>query len=298
MNHRFSRKTVGLLAFAAILCAMVVVVLFASSTTVHKASAQEEYVADHAAGAFAGTMPAAPPDHADGAQTVNSSLAKAVEPAAARVAVSSVQAFVSKNRPDLALEEYRRHLSCAIWTAQVDSSRDNPPSADIGEYRRLRIEAKNNMSRACSGLTRLPISERIALVEYAAQNTVPGAAVAFAAEGPFGDPQALELRPDDLAVVEWKVRARQYLGDAASAGDIEAAGVLSNDYLNGILGGADISKGLAYLLLERDLSESLPTKRSLDSVIEKYRSRVSADDYEKIVRSANSLRSSIKKQGR
>lgn len=89
-------------------------------------------------------------------------------------------------------------------------------------YRGLNDNEKARETRVCSGMTE---RERVARLDYLAAAVaagVPGAAVAFALEGPFGDPSALRTRPDDPLVLAWKATARARLSEAAEAGDMLA----------------------------------------------------------------------------
>jgi hypothetical protein len=52
----------------------------------------------------------------------------------------------------------------------------------------------------------------------AAKAGVPGAAVSFAREGPFGDRSALKTRPNDPLVQEWRAQAVAQMISAAESG--------------------------------------------------------------------------------
>lgn len=65
-------------------------------------------------------------------------------------------------------------------------------------------DAKIEKAPQCSGLTQRMRSSRIDYLTTAARAKVSLAAIAFYREGPFGDPSALESRPNDPLVQEWK----------------------------------------------------------------------------------------------
>jgi hypothetical protein len=73
-------------------------------------------------------------------------------------------------------------------------------------------------ARLCGSLTERERQARLDYLAIALKAGVPGAATAFVAEGPFGDPSALQTRPDDPLVKEWKAAARAQLARAADSG--------------------------------------------------------------------------------
>lgn len=81
------------------------------------------------------------------------------------------------------------------------------------------------------------------LIERAAAARVPGAAHEFMAAGPNGEIDALEARPEDPMVIEWKSKALEQLRASATAGDVEALETLANEYESGFL--VDTSRELA-----------------------------------------------------
>lgn len=84
--------------------------------------------------------------------------------------------------------------------------------------RPMSAEEKRQTLALCGGMTE---RERLARLDYLAtaiEGGVPGAALTFMSEGPFGDPSALQTRPDDPLVREWKATAAAHLTRAAEAG--------------------------------------------------------------------------------
>jgi hypothetical protein len=123
-------------------------------------------------------------------------------------------------------------------------------------YRGMNASEKAHETRICSGMTE---RERVARLDYLAVAVaagVPGAAVAFAHEGPFGDASAPKTRPDDPLVVAWKATAKARLSEAAETGDMKAL----NYWQGQNAGGSDLTEqntALSYrYLLAQGLIES------------------------------------------
>jgi hypothetical protein len=85
-----------------------------------------------------------------------------------------------------------------------------------GDDHRLRLR------ESCQDITAVQIAARLPLVEKAARAGVHGAVTARIGEGPFGDPTALEQRPDDPLVTEWVEYSIASVKSAATRDDVEA----------------------------------------------------------------------------
>lgn len=92
---------------------------------------------------------------------------------------------------------------------------DEPAHANRG----LNTDEKKHFSAMCGAMTERERLARLDHLALAVKAGVPGAAWAWAAEGPFGDPSALKTRPDDPLVKEWKAAASAQVTKAAEAGD-------------------------------------------------------------------------------
>ena len=85
-------------------------------------------------------------------------------------------------------------------------------------------------ARLCGPMTERERQARLDYLAIALEAGVPGAATAFVDAGPFGDPSALQTRPGDPLVVEWKATARAQLARAADSGtDFGALNVWATD---------------------------------------------------------------------
>ena len=85
--------------------------------------------------------------------------------------------------------------------------------------RALTATERQQVTAWCGGMTERERQARLDHLAIAARGGVAGAAWTFFAEGPFGDPSALQTRPDDPLVREWKATAAAQLAQAAEAGD-------------------------------------------------------------------------------
>ena len=86
---------------------------------------------------------------------------------------------------------------------------------------RFAIENQND-EQYCSSVLQRDIAGRTALLEQAVLAKIPGAAEAYFAAGPNGQPDDLSTRPDDPTVLAWKANAIKYLTRNAEGGDMSA----------------------------------------------------------------------------
>lgn len=114
---------------------------------------------------------------------------------------------------------------------------DAPPAASAGAARIDRLIASGDaadafrayallercrVDGACRGIGAVHLRQRLDLLERAARAGVPGAATAFAGQGPFGDRSALTQRPDDPLVAQWIRDAEALIREAARRDDVAA----------------------------------------------------------------------------
>lgn len=78
------------------------------------------------------------------------------------------------------------------------------------------------MRNFCSTMTGRTRSDRHQLLQYALDRHAPGALAVYVIEGPNGDQKALQERPDDPAVVEWRAAALRRLESDLDAGYTDA----------------------------------------------------------------------------
>jgi len=159
---------------------------------------------------------------------------------------SQVVRLLASGDPRDAFTAYMLVWACATFNDQHDL---DIADEKLGANRRLNATEQQQLSAMCGKMTE---RERLARFEHLAlaiKGGVPGAAWSFVAEGPFGDPSALQTRPNDPLVLEWKKTASAQLAQAAEAGDyftLLMAG-FANLQPDGMLN-ADPARGYAYLL--------------------------------------------------
>lgn len=127
-----------------------------------------------------------------------------------------VERLLATGDPRQAYTAYMLVWSCARFNDRHDLAVHD---STLGASRPLSAGERQDMAKVCGSMTE---RERLARLDYlavAVKAGVPGAAWAFAVEGPFGDPSALKTRPDDALVREWKATAVAQLTRAAEAGD-------------------------------------------------------------------------------
>jgi hypothetical protein len=170
-------------------------------------------------------MPAAPmaPAKRSPTHTAHPVAAQAAHPMAPAVPPTTQPAFASDatlsmqvgrlratHDPADALRAYRLIDDCARFN---HAQGGRPASADGMDER-----AWARGMRVCGGMTERDRLTGFDDLAFAARAGVPGAAVAFEDAGPFGDPSALQTRPDDPLVQAWKATARAQMTQAAEAG--------------------------------------------------------------------------------
>jgi hypothetical protein len=149
-----------------------------------------------------------------------------------------VDRLLATHKPEDAYRAYWLIANCASFNANpdqliFDEQLARNPKADSIPVRGMSDEEKRHDTKLCSGLTERERQSRLDYLASAAKAGVSGAAVIFAAEGPFGDPSALKTRPGDPLVQEWKATANAQLMQAADAADMRALDYLMNNYRNG-----------------------------------------------------------------
>jgi hypothetical protein len=147
--------------------------------------------------------------------------------------------LLATHKPLDAFRAYSLLADCAAFNANHDRVVFDPDEPAQGKpismtgLRGLRDDEKRNEARLCAGMTERQRQSRLEYLAVAAHARVPGAVLAFVSEGPFGDPSALQTRPDDLLVKEWKSTANALLVDAAENADPTILDILRMQYASG-----------------------------------------------------------------
>jgi len=141
--------------------------------------------------------------------------------------------LVATHDPGKALAAYRLLAECAQFIAAhdrliVDPAAESKEPGQIPGFRGMTDSEKVRAEAFCGGMSDRERQARFDYLAVAVKAGVPGAAMAFAMEGPFGDPTALKTRPDDPLVREWKAAANAGLRRAADSGtDMDALAFLA-----------------------------------------------------------------------
>jgi hypothetical protein len=149
-----------------------------------------------------------------------------------------------KSSPAAAYQAYLLAAECWRKGMLEGALKGDAPGGRGIEDTRAQIE---ELRGKCADVVQQELDGRIANLEIAAQAGVKGAASAFSALGPFGDPQALFDRPDDPLVVAWKREALEYLLRDGNRGDVDVLVQLSTVYSQCEITQRDLSKTLTYL---------------------------------------------------
>jgi hypothetical protein len=141
--------------------------------------------------------------------------------------MQQVEQLMTTNVPANAYLAYRMIQDCAEFNAQGDrviyDDTGFPNDNRMVPYRPMKAEEKQRATALCTGMTERERQSRLDYLTIAAKAGVSDAAVAFAQEGPFGDPTALKTRPQDPLVQEWKTGAITQLVRAAESGSDRGA---------------------------------------------------------------------------
>jgi hypothetical protein len=120
--------------------------------------------------------------------------------------------------------------------------------------RRGEAIAAHALEDSCGDISQVQIMDIGKNLEKAAAGGVPGALQELLAFGPLdGDASALDTRPTDPLVIEWKHKVQQLFALAARHGDLESMAMLSQAYETGFFDGKDQQLALAYEVAHYDL---------------------------------------------
>lgn len=191
--------------------------------------------------AVAPMMPAGATQHAQLPQPTQAGT-DAVAPAAVTEAPLSKQIddLLASHDPEKAWAAYWLVADCASFNTGHDrmvfdaALLKNWEPDSLPGYRGMNDSEKQHDAKLCAGMTERQRQSRLDYLALAVQADVPGSAVAFANEGPFGDPAALDNRPDDPLVQQWKVQANAQLARQAENGvDVDVLYYLMAQTVNG-----------------------------------------------------------------
>lgn len=165
--------------------------------------------------------------------------------ASSRTLKEQVENLLATHDPKDAYTAYFLVKACTMFNRDVEFKL----SDSNGNKREMSATERQQLTKMCSGMTERERQSRLDYLAEAVKGGVPMSAWTFASEGPFGDHSALETRPEDPLVKEWKVKAATQLTQAADSGDSVALIVWGLQLLNGSsLTPKDPVLGYGYLL--------------------------------------------------
>lgn len=155
-------------------------------------------------------------------------------PTNAKTALEELKELAHSTTPEDTFKRYQILARCFHDAKELKSF----DSWKINEDNQLHISERKpeleESKRYCIGVGYAAMAHRLDLLNIAVKAKVNGAANAFLYEGPFGDPNILESRPSDPAVIAWKKQAVEQLEAAAESGDRDTFLPLYQFYDDGI----------------------------------------------------------------
>ena len=192
---------------------------------------------------------------------------QATGPARAPVAAAApmplaaqIDRLVATRNPAHAYAAYRLLADCAAFNRDGDRIVfDAEDNEKLPAMRALTAAEKAHDAVLCAGMTERMRQSRLDYLALAARAGVPGAAVAMAIEGPFGDITALATRPGDPLVQQWQADVNAQLARAAEHGELDVLHYLtgmrkSGDALFSGDAAAAYRYGLALGMIERQVN--------------------------------------------
>jgi len=138
--------------------------------------------------------------------------------------------LAASSDPADAFKAYQLVQSCIEFEAERDAPPADAASKTIFGLRNRSAQEKADAAALCAGMTERIKADRIGYLAIAAKAGVPAADFEFMRAGPFGDPSALQTRPDDPLVQAWKAQAIAQLRRGADQGEFNSIMLLYAGY--------------------------------------------------------------------
>ncbi len=185
-------------------------------------------------------------------------------------AIDQLKELADSKKPEDAFKRYQILAACFHDAEELKSF----DSWAINEDNRLHIaerkpELEKSM-RQCVGVDYTAMAHRFDLLNLAVRANVKGAASAYLHEGPNGDKFALETRPTDPNVLDWKRQAIAQLENAAQHCDQSAMSDLAQVYFFNVITRKDPAKEFFYMAAMYELRG-----RKISQSSEKYLEKLS-----------------------
>ena len=152
-----------------------------------------------------------------------------------------IDRLIATRDPEKAMAAYRLVKDCAVFNRDKDrltfdmaELKGGWKGDSLPGFRGMTEPEKQHDRKLCGGMTEHQRRSGLDYLAIALKAKVWGSAMAFAVEGPFGDPTALKTRPNDPLVQEWRTQAIAQLTSAAEEhAELGVLSMLWAEYANG-----------------------------------------------------------------
>jgi hypothetical protein len=249
--------------------------------------------------------PAATPSPAIAAQSSSSPALVAVSAITKPASLSTEVKLLSSSTNSADAFKAFELLSYCKWAQEDEKRFQNTKlaerSADRLAERDAGTSGPQRIAQLCGDLTPADFTNRLALLERAAEAAVPMAAVRFSSEGPFGDYDALYHRWNDPAVQEWRAKTIRLLNLAAEKGDVSALASIAAQYEtgSGLIAERNPELALKYTVAKQVVYEAQTGRKQFASKweIDNMSAKLSPDDALKARAEGQGLAKTILKGG-
>ena len=171
-----------------------------------------------------------------------------------RPAIDQLKENADSKNPEDVFKNYRILATC-YHADRGSKSLNATPVNERDASKKKEMEINQRVRKLCQGVSYSDMAHRLDLLNVAIKAKVRGAAMLYFLEGPFGDADALETRPNDPAVIAWKKQAIAQLEAAAEAGDSDTIVFLIQIYSFGEIAEKDPVKVYTYTIAQHAVQE-------------------------------------------
>lgn len=164
-----------------------------------------------------------------------------------KTAVEELKELADSTTPEDSFKRYQILATCFHDAEELKSFDTWAINEDNRQYIAERKPQLEKSRQHCAGVDYAAMIHRFDQLSIAVRANVKGAASAYFYEGPAGDQFALETRPTDPNVLDWKRRTVTQLENAAQNCDQSAVSDLTQVYHSNVMTEKDPAKELLYL---------------------------------------------------
>lgn len=199
----------------------------------------------------------------------------------AKTALEELKELAHSATPEDSFKRYQILAACLKNEQNLKALNELPINQENRSFIDIHKPSYVEIQKRCEGISFTDISHRFDLLNLAVRANVPGAASAFFEEGPFGDINAIEARPSDPNVIQWKKQAIEQLENAAQNCDQLAVSDLTQVYHYNVTTEKDPAKELLYLTFGYELRRrKIP--QSVENYIAKLRASLSKSNMDEV----------------